>query len=66
MVLKRVLDFISIFALVFILSALVSYLYSLVIHGQGEVDWGTSVRLGIILGLILPWTISRRVKGGGS
>jgi len=63
---KKILDFISVFALVFILSALVSYLYSLVIHSEGIVDWGTSVRLGIILGLILPWTISRKVKGGES
>jgi hypothetical protein len=64
--LKRVLNFISVFALVFIISSLVSYLYSLVIHGDGVVDWGTSVRLGIILGLILPWTISRKVKRGES
>jgi hypothetical protein len=63
---KRIIDFISIFALVFILSAVVSYLYSLVIHSDGVVDWGTSVRLGIILGLILPWTTSRKVKRGKS
>lgn len=34
-------------------SALVGYLWSLVRHGSGAVDWETSARLGITLGIVL-------------
>ena len=58
---KLILDFLLIFAITFVVSALVSFLYSLIVHGQGVADWPMAVRFGIILGIILPW-IQRRSK----
>jgi hypothetical protein len=46
--------FVVYFALVFIVSVVVSYLYSLVAHGQGVIDWELSYRLGFIFGVSLP------------
>jgi len=42
------------FVLVFVVSAGVGYLYSLVAHGQGMIDWGSSFRLAFIFGIVLP------------
>ncbi len=53
--LKNILrGFIVYFVLVLVVSAIVSYLYSLVVHGQGAIDWGSSFRLAIIFGVTLP------------
>jgi len=46
--------FIVYFVLVLVVSAIVSYLYSLVVHGQGVIDWGSSFRLAFIFGVALP------------
>jgi hypothetical protein len=40
--------------LVFVVSAIVSYLYCLVVHGQGVADWGSSVQFTFIFGIVLP------------
>jgi hypothetical protein len=39
--------------IVFVVSLVVAYLYSLIIHGNGVLDWESSIRLGIILGIVL-------------
>jgi hypothetical protein len=57
-----VLHFLMIFALTFVVSAVVSYLYALVAHGTGTVDWGMPLRLGIILGVILPLIVRRQSR----
>jgi hypothetical protein len=49
-----ILSFLLVGALVFVVSSIVSYLYSLIAHGVGEVDWGSAVRLGIIFGIVIP------------
>ena len=48
-------EFTLVFALVFVVTGAVSFLWSLTIHGSGAVDWESSVRLGIILGIVLSW-----------
>lgn len=54
--------FVVTFALAAIISLVVSLLYSLVVHGVGVFDWGISIRLGIVLGLIVPyWNMRNRV-----
>lgn len=40
------------FVLTFIVGAVVSYLYSLIAHGQGTLDWGSSFRTALTLGLL--------------
>ena len=53
--LKNILrGFVVHFVLVLIVSAVVSYLYSLVAHGQGIIDWESSFRLATIFGITLP------------
>ena len=47
-------DFVIIFAIVFIVSTIVSYFYSLIAHGAGSVDWEASIRFAIIFGIIFP------------
>ncbi|NOX67300.1 MAG: hypothetical protein GXO85_16255 [Chlorobi bacterium] len=50
-------DFAITFVIVFVVIVIVSYIYSLIVHGAGSVDWETSIRFAIILGIIFP-TIS--------
>ncbi|MBA7633664.1 hypothetical protein ES703_41235 [subsurface metagenome] len=52
---KRLLiDFVTTFALILVVAAIVTYLWNLTVHGQSAVDWETSFRLAIILGIVLP------------
>ena len=46
--------FVITFALVFVVNAIVVYLWNLIAHGQGAFDWETSFRFAIILGIVLP------------
>ena len=54
----KIISFIKNFALIFCLSfavtIIVTYLYSLIVHGNGIIDWTVSFRISIILGIILP------------
>ena len=59
---KIITEFIIIFVLTFVVSAMVSLLWNLIAHGSTIIDWGSSLRLGIILGIITPWIISRGSK----
>ncbi len=56
---SMVKDFFINTAVAFAAAAVVSFLYSLIAHGHGSVDWGSAVRLGIILGIALTWTQHR-------
>lgn len=40
----------------FVVAAVVTYLYSLIAHGSGSVNWETAFELAIILGIVLPLT----------
>ena len=61
---KIITEFVVVFILAFIVSAIVSLLWNLIAHGSTAVDWGSSLRLGIILGIIAPWIIARGGKKG--
>jgi hypothetical protein len=63
--LKNILrGFIVYFVLVLVVSAVVSYLYSLIAHGQGVLDWESSFRFAFVFGVTLPIVgeIERRKK----
>ena len=47
------------FAVTLVVAAMVTHLYSLLVHGAGVVDWETSFRSAIIFAIILPWTWAR-------
>jgi hypothetical protein len=38
---KFFIDFLVIFVIVFLVSSVVTYLYSLIVHGDGNVDWSS-------------------------
>jgi hypothetical protein len=40
--------------LTFIVAAVVTYLYALIAHGSGVVDWEASFDLALIIGIVLP------------
>lgn len=58
---KLLIDFLFTFILVLVVSAVVTFLYSLIVHGEGAVGWETSFRFAIILGIALPIVKSREV-----
>jgi len=59
---KIITEFVVAFILAFVVSAIVSLLWNLIAHGSTVVDWGSSLRLGIIFGIIAPWIIARGSK----
>ena len=59
---QYVIDFVVMFAVVFVVNLAVTFLYSLIVHGSGVIDWETAIRFGIMLGFILPWMRRREKK----
>ena len=57
-----IFEFIVIFVIAFLVSSGVSFLWNFLFHGVSQVDWETSSRMGIILGVIGPYVISRSKK----
>ena len=53
------IDFVTTFTLTLIATIIVTYLWNLVLHGQNAVDWETSFRFAIILGIALNYTSSQ-------
>ena len=60
---KLLIGFVTMFALTLVVSVIVNFLWNFVFHGTATVDWETSFRLAIILGIIfgiaLPWREER-------
>ena len=56
------IDFVIVFIATIVVSPIVSYLYSLIVHGAGVYDWELSFRLAIIFGIIFSWMINRERK----
>ena len=48
------IGFVTTFALTLVIAIIVTYLWNLIAHGQNTVDWETSFRFAIILGIALP------------
>ncbi len=57
-----VVEFVTVFAVTLVTSAIVTFLWNLIGHGTSAVDWETSLRFAIILGIILTWNKSREIK----
>jgi len=58
---KLLISFVTIFAVTLVVAAIVTYLWNLTVHGQSAVDWETSFRLAIILGIALPVIRAMRI-----
>ena len=53
-------DFVRVFLIVFFVASIITYLWNLIFHAEGLVDWDTSFQLAIILGIVLTWEMSRK------
>jgi Na+-driven multidrug efflux pump len=62
---KALFSFVIGFAITLVVSSLVTYFYSLGFHETAKIDWETSFRLAIIIGIIIP-VIEARTKSGKS
>ncbi|HOM95019.1 MAG TPA: hypothetical protein PKV90_07740 [Candidatus Saccharicenans sp.] len=58
--LKILMDFFLIAIITFVVTALVSFFYSLIAHGSGQWDLELAVRFAVILGIILSWLDQRK------
>jgi H+/Cl- antiporter ClcA len=59
---KLVVEFVTVFAVALVTTALVTFLWNIIGHGTGTMDWETSFRFAVIFGIILTWTKSRETK----
>jgi hypothetical protein len=60
---KRLLsDFVTVFAVSFIVTGIVTLLGNLIVHGASTIDWETSFRFAIVFGIVFSWIGTRRSK----
>ena len=59
-------EFGAVFAVTLTTVALVTFLWNLISHGQGAVDWETAFSFAIAFGIILTWTRMRDIKNKSS
>ena len=57
---RSIMGFIIVFAITLLVSIGVTFLWSLIFHGFAIIDWETSFRFAIILGIIIPIIDSRK------
>jgi hypothetical protein len=59
---RWVVDFVIVSSVTLVASMVVSVLWNLIAHKTTAIDWETSVRFAIVLGIIVPWIQTRRGK----
>jgi hypothetical protein len=59
---RLLVDSVTVFAVTLGITALVTLLWNIIGHRSVTVDWETSFRFAIVLGIILPWIAARRSK----
>jgi hypothetical protein len=59
---KLVVEFGTVFAVTLVTTAIVTFLWNLIGHGESTIDWETSFRFAIVLAIILTWVKSRETK----
>lgn len=57
-----VTNFVIVFALILVVSAIVTFLWNLIRYGETAVEWETAFRFAIIFGIILTWIKAREKK----
>jgi hypothetical protein len=57
---KIAIEFIKVFAITLLVCVGVTFLWGLVFHGIGIVDWETSFRFATLFGIIIPIIDSRK------
>ena len=59
---ELLIGFVTVFVVTLVVSAIVTYLWSLIAHGAGVFDWETSFRFAVIFGIVLSWIRARERK----
>lgn len=59
---KLVVEFVTVFAVTLVTTAIVTFLWNIIGHGSSVVDWETSFRFALIFGIILTCAKSRETK----
>ena len=59
---KLAVEFVTVFAVTLVTTAIVTFLWNIIGHGVSTIDWETSFRFAIIFGIILTWVKSREIK----
>jgi hypothetical protein len=62
---KIATEFIVVFAITFLVTLGVTFLWSLIIHGSAIIDWETAFRFATIFGIIFPIINSRNGNRSG-
>jgi hypothetical protein len=59
---KRVVGLVTVFVVALVTTALVTLLWNIIGHGETTIDWETSFRSAIVLGIVLTWVKYRGSK----
>ena len=59
---KLAIEFVTVFAVALVTTAIVTFLWNLIGHRESVVDWETSFRYAILFGIILTWAKSRGIR----
>jgi len=60
---KVLVEALTVFSATLIVTVVVTLLWNLILHRTSTIDWETSFRFAILLGIILPWIETRRSRG---
>lgn len=59
---KLAVEFVTVFAVALVTTAIVTFLWNLIGHGESASDWETSLRFATIFSVILTWVKSRETQ----
>ena len=59
---KLAIEFVTIFAVALVVTAVVTFLWNFIGHGEITADWEISFRFAILFGILLTWVKSREIK----
>ena len=60
---KLGIEFVTVFAVTLVTTAIVTFLWNIIGHGESTVDWETSFRFATVFEIIRTWVKSREIKG---
>ena len=61
---QLLVGFVTVFAVSLTVSAIVTWLWNVIVHGASTVDWEASFGFATLFGIILSWIGTRRSKCG--
>jgi len=59
---KLVIEFVTVFTVTLVTTAIVTFLWNVIGHGDSTIDWESAFRFAVIFGIILTWVKSRKIK----